>query len=406
MMRVGRRARVGVALAPDRLVAILPGGRELETRGTTDLGRVFADLRARAGLARASVAIALVPPLVEVRILALPPLRPEERQRVLTRDTGRYFVGLAGPSVIGAEVVGSHVLAAAAPESLLTEIERAIAAVGWVLEAVVPAQATWAMYAHRRSPDRAGGHVVVRLGHATEVLQLAGGTIVEQRRFRAGDADAERIAGVVAVSAAAGAVTILALPEVDPVTVAARYAARARGPELLSESRRRARRRLVRRIARALSIATAACLVCAAGLDFWALSRALTTLHARRATLAPQVAAVLHARDSLGTTTHGLAALERLEAANPRWSGFVADLADYLPHDAHLVALRAAGDSVVLEGVATQAAGVFQALQQIPQVGGVRAEAPIRQDAAADGSVHEQFAVGTWLRRSSVRPAP
>ncbi len=114
----------------------------------------------------------------------------------------------------------------------------------------------------------------------------------------------------------------------------------------------------------------------------------------------------MQARDSLGTTARGLAALERLEVANPRWSGFVADLADYLPHDAHLVALRAAGDSAVLEGVAIQAAGVFQALQQIPQVGAVRAEAPIRQDAAADGSVHEQFAVGTWLRRSSARPAP
>ena len=50
--------------------------------------------------------------------------------------------------------------------------------------------------------------------------------------------------------------------------------------------------------------------------------------------------------------------------------------------DAYLAAFRGRGDSVGLEGVAQRAAGVFTALQRAPRVAGVRADAPIRQEAS------------------------
>jgi hypothetical protein len=86
-----------------------------------------------------------------------------------------------------------------------------------------------------------------------------------------------------------------------------------------------------------------------------------------------------------------------LERTTVRWSSFLADLGDYLPRDAHVVALRGVRDSIVVEGVAGRAIGVFQALQYVPRVTGVRAETPIRQDIASDGTVREQFALSVRL---------
>jgi len=403
MTPLGRRPRVGVALAPDRFVAMLPDGRVLETDDTGDLRQLFADLRSRSGLVRAVVDVALVPPLADIRILALPPLREEERRRVLERDARRHFVGLAQPVTIGTRVVGAQVLAAAAEGSFVAEIEQAVEADEWSLGVIVPVAAAWAAGVVRRWPERAtgGGHVVAQLAQANEVLRLDAGSVVERRRFRTTDADKTQLARVIEESVAAGRVTTLAGPELEPLTFAARYAGAAAGPELVSPSRRTQRRRVVRRVVVAASIATAACLLLAAAVDYWGLARQLAALQARRTALQHQVGAALTARDSLGALATGLARLQQLEATDPRWSMFLADLADYLPRDAHLVSLRAVGDSVVVEGVATQAVGVFQAVQLMPGVAGVRAVAPIRQEVTADGTVREQFALGTLLHRSA-----
>jgi hypothetical protein len=90
------------------------------------------------------VSVALVPPLVRVRHIALPPLREAERRRVLERDAGRYFVGLGEPHIVGSvaltrRTIPVSVFAAAAPARLIEEIEAAVAAAGWVLAAIVPA---------------------------------------------------------------------------------------------------------------------------------------------------------------------------------------------------------------------------------------------------------------------------
>jgi hypothetical protein len=368
---------VGVALAGDRLVAALPRGRELETTDTADLRHVFKELRARSGLARATVAVALVPPLVDVRTLSLPPLTDDERRLILERDARRYFVGLAEPWVVGSRLVGGRVVAAAAQAALVTDLEVAVAAAGWSLGAIVPAHAAWAAGVRRRWPERATGQVTVSLPHATEVLTLVQGHMMERRRLRTSPTHEALFA--------------------NPVCFAARYASSAAGPELVSPAQRMRRMTTARRVARGLWLAATACLVLAVAIDYWGLARALAAVRAKRMTLAPQVTRAMAARDSLGALTGGIATLQRLTITAPRWSAFLTNVADFLPRDAHLVALRAAGDSAVLEGVAQQAAGVFEALQQMPRLAGVRAGAPIQRDVLPDGSVREHFAVNTWL---------
>lgn len=403
MMRLRGRQRVGVALSPGRLVAVLPDGRAFETFDIGDLRQCFVDVRSQAGPDRAVVNVALLPPFAELRIVSLPPMQEAERRRVIQRDARRHFVGMAEPVVIGTRTVGPRVLAVAAQESLVSEIEQAAAAAGWSLAAIVPAAAAWAAGASRSWPERATGQVVARLGSATEVLRLEAGVPVERRRFRATEAGLAQAATLVEESAAAGRVTTLEGPELEPLTFAARHAWSAAGPELVSASRRLQRHRVARRVVIVASVATAACLLLAGALDYWGLSRRLAGIRGQRAALQPQVTAAMSGRDSLAKVANGLAGLRQLEATVPRWSMFVADLADFLPRDAHLFALRAAGDSVVLQGVAAQAVGVFQGIQVMPSVAGVRAIAPIRQDVAADGTVHEQFAIGATLHRKSAQ---
>lgn len=402
MTRQWRYPRVGVALAQDRCVAVLPGGRVLETGDTGDLRQLFTDLRTRAQLSRAVVNVALVAPLADLRILSLPPLREGERQRVVERDARRYFVRLAQPVTIGTQRVGPCVLAAAASEALVTEIEQAAQQDGWSLGVVVPAAMAWSAGIRRTSPDRGMGHVVARLPQSTEVLRLERGVVVERRQFRAGETDGGEITKLVADSKAENCLTTLTEKEQEPLAFAARHARSAAGPELMSTSRRTRRRGLVRRVTTGMGVAAAGCLLLAGVLDYWGLSHQVAAIRARRASIGRGVASAMVAQDSLGRLTEGLLKLQQLEVTAPRWSMFIAGLADYLPRDAHLMALRAVGDSVVIEGVAARAVGAFHGLQLMPGVAGVRAVAPIRQDAAADGTVREQFAIAVWLQTGSV----
>jgi len=355
-------------------VAALPDGRRLEATEVADLRRAFAELREAARTKRATVSVALVPPLVEVRHIALPPLREAERHRVLVRDASRYFVGLREPHVVAS--TPTPVLAAAAPTALIEEIESAVAAVGWLLAVIVPAQVAWAF--------AGDGYLVARLAHTTEVLRIERRRLMERRRLRPADVLPAELPDSIEIE--------------DPVWTAAVHAASAFEPDLCSETRQATRRRQVRRAGSLLASAALVCAIVAAAVDYWGLRRELAAIQERRAGLAPLVAAAMQRRDSLSLLTGNLTTLATLEGTAPRWSSLLVDLAEHLPRDAHVLALRGRGDSVLVEGVAGRAIGVFQNLQQIPHVTGVRAAAPIRQDVASNGTIREQFALSARLR--------
>jgi hypothetical protein len=207
---------------------------------------------------------------------------------------------------------------------------------------------------------------------------------MERRRFRPGEGVSPEVRDAVDVE--------------DPLAAAARHAPAAFEPDLCSEPRHAMRQHRARRAAAALAGIALVCSILATGINYWGLERELTAVRERRAGLAPRVAAAMQGRDSLAALSGNLAILGGLEATTPRWSAFLTDVADFLPRDAHVVALRGGRDSVVVEGVAGHAIGVFQALQQVPRVTGVRAEAPIRQEVAADGTVREQFALSVRLK--------
>lgn len=183
--------------------------------------------------------------------------------------------------------------------------------------------------------------------------------------------------------------------------LAALHAPRAAGPELLPDVLHVARRRRARRGAAILAASAVALLAGAAGLEYHGLGRELEVVAGRRAEIRAGVEEALRAREVLTALDDRLAALRAIEATGPRWSDVVPILAEHLPRGAHLVALRAVGDSVVLEGAASNAAAVFEALRAAPGIDGVRADAPIRREVGEGGAPVEWFAVALRLAPAS-----
>lgn len=357
--------QIGIALGADRLRAALPGGRSFETADVADLAGALVDLKKAANLPAAAVTVAVLPPLVDVRRIPMPRLRSDEHRRVIARDAARYFVGARDPLVVGSDPP----FAAAISAHLITSIESAVTQVGWRLRAIVPAHVAWAA----RAQD---GQIVAHAPNFAELLEVRHGKIVQRTRLRPGD-------------------PIPSATVIDPFVIAAEQAPRLteNALALLTEAHRAIRRQRARRIAGVLAVAAGLCLLVSAGLDYWGLRRELTVLRERRAAIAADLARVMEARDSLATVEGVLASLRSLEEGSPNWSLFFADLADYLPREAHLVAFRSVGDSVAMVGIAPEAATVFQGLERMPQLTAVRADGAIRQDVTAGGIVREHFGV-------------
>jgi len=224
------------------------------------------------------------------------------------------------------------------------------------------------------------------------VLQVEAGRLVGLRRLPATGGAPDQIAAALADEGAA--VQRLA----DPEASAAAGAVRARGPELLPVSSLVERRQRARRVAARLAVSAALLLSVAAALDLWGMHRQLALVSARRAAIHEQVAAALARADTVESAAERHLALERADRTAIRWSEVLADFSDYLPRDAYLVAFRGRADSVGVEGLAGHAAGVFAALQHAPRVAGVRADAPIRQEAPRPGRAPvERFAVAVRL---------
>jgi hypothetical protein len=438
--RLPPRVRIGIAFGADAVVAraapsVLPGdhwSRVLTGAPTPEgewpeLAAAFAELRALLPRdARVWASIAVLPPLVQIRRLALPPLRAEERRRALTRDAGRWFVGAREAQVADALPVAdaaAGVIAAAMPASHALALVRAAEQAGIAVRTIQPAYWGWAALVD--AAHRATTHALVVPGtRGVEVVSLIQGMVIGVRRLRPSKDVAAQVAEVLAESGASGAraavigdgalaeslVTGLALRGIgrddDVAGLAASMAGRARGPELLPEFARVSRRALVARRVRALALGAAAMLVVAAGLELWGVHRRVRATQQERAGISAVVSRAFAKRDSATALESQLAMLAAETRAAPRWTGVIADLAQRLPGDAHLLSLSASGDSVAIVGEAAHAADVFEALRRDPRVAGVRADAPIRREFAADRTPVERFSVTARLTPAGLTTMP
>lgn len=431
---------LGVALAPESVTATAGAMRvvwqgDIELNGGANgareaLAEAMRDATKAHGAPGADVVVALMPPLAETRTLSLPPLREDERNRFIARNASRYFVNSRGAQVVGTRLamptvrpgVAAPVVATAATQQLVQAVHGGIGDAGCVVRAVVPAEAAWAASAAALWPSLARGsaHVVMARADRADLLALVDGRLAGVRRFR-GPADAAAIAAAAtagrpvgvagpadaaaAMAAALGAAGVhTLLPEARwrdlserPDALAARFAADATDLRIESEETRAQQRAMAGRAAAWMAGAAAALLVLAGAIHFVGVRRELAAVQAERARIRPQVDASLVGRSSVDAAYRQVAALAGVSRSATRWSLIMAALTDHLPEDASLTALRARGDSLFLDGVALQAAPVFDAVARTPGLDGVRATAPVRRDAIEGEVPLEHFSLGARL---------
>lgn len=439
-----------LALGADRAIAVLPDG-EIRALGTgagslatknEDTGGVVepdvleGDLDAfLTGLEPDGVAWTLLPSLVDVRSVEVPPLRPEETTAALERHAARYFPSARGPQVVAWRVVERprgepvRLLAAAMSEDRLARLSGLLEKAGLERAGPVPATEAWVAAARTVVPELADGAVAVADGSRVVLIGVRSGRAVDAVVLlgRAQDRVVERVGevaegGIVVVLGDGAArseledaleaaregsapLDVRRSPREDGAVVAARYAP-AGGLTLVPAAERAARRRRERRLAGGLWAAAAVLVVMAGLVELWGVHRELAAVRAERAEIAASVSVAMAKREEVEALRSAVVVLDSLARTGPTWAGLVAELADHLPRGAYLAALRGEPDSVTIEGVATDAAGVFAALRLVPGVRDVRAGSPIRREQQGGfGEPVERFTLGARLDAPNPDPA-
>jgi len=437
----GRRTKTGIALSTTELRAA-----DVRLRGTDAAGwhtpldppdpttgawpsllMALRELATALGVEGGQLVVALMPPLTEVRRLELPPLKDDELYTLLARNAGKYFLTARDPQIVGGtyvarraqpETAGSSIVGAAASARLVSSINAAAKGAGWVVDALVPAEAGWRAAALSLWPSTAKGtaHMLVAHDDRTDLLLLENGQLAAVRRFRGGAADADLIAEainatrqngtppkVVAVGAGvqrrelAQALStrgaIVSAPPAewttaadDPALVAASFASPNRGLVLRTEAAVAARRARARFATMYVVIAAVLVFVVAAFVQLWGVKRQSALVQAQRALIQPQVAKIIQGRESFHDTYQKLAGLVNAERGAPHWARVIYNITTHLPTDAYVIGLRIAGDTIVIEGKGANAADVLDNLYNVPGLTGVRNSTPVNNDPGPNGA--------------------
>lgn len=424
-LRIAGERPIGIALSPGRVAGPV-GTRALDGAGGTDaLTTALQELRRELpGSGRLDVA--LLPPALQLRQVELPRLADDELRSVLARDVERYLRWPAARPLVALSQRAAgrrspvQYVASFADPGLVDGIHAAATQAGWRVGRVVSAYDAWTSWvmATFAGARNGVGYLVLTGADRVEALRFEEGHLTLCRRFLPSPPIHTIIGGLAEVEisgpwlvtvghasdevrqvAAARALSILEGDEckLSPDELAAGWATRAAGGDLVPESVRAQCRHRAGRTSRRLLAASAALLVVAAGLHLWGAQRELAAVRGRRDMIAKSVARAVELRGGLQGLDARLQALTAAEAGASRWSGVIADVADHLPRDAHLIGLRASGDSLQLQGVAGRAAGVFESLQRADRMVGIRAEAPIRQESPDSGPPVESFTLGARL---------
>ena len=391
-----RAQRIGVAIAPDRATALLVGtgvSASVECALAYDsdpaaIAAVFIELKNALSIAagrmlgKADLDIALVPPLSEVRLVQLPPLRAHEAIAVLKRDAARYFVGGNGQRALAIQQpkrrgnAPQPALAAAASATFIDQLYNAASAAGWRVRTVVPALSAWSSATTRASgaprllAAQSGDVIhVLRIDAAPTQLRRVPLDALNEVREAAGSGPGRafvwcspELKAALEESLTAAGWQIQSTQSADPLLIAAQFAGKA-PIELIPETRAQMRVARQRALALRLALTAVALLVGAAGLQLWGEQRELNAIRAQRAAIKKEVAPLLALRDSANQVNDRVGRIEDLRAGASHLTAAVIDLATLLPSNTYITAIHANGDSLTVEAAGAQAGGALQTLR-------------------------------------------
>jgi hypothetical protein len=448
---VRARQALSIAVASDVVVAVAGRGRTARTHrvpvdlvGTGDdaaaLNQAFAQLRTELGTsadssARASADIAVLPPLADARLIALPPLRSAEAHAVLRRDSGRYFVGVQSPHIVAVHSngptprarAGGPILAAAANAPFIDAIGAAASAAGWQVNSIVPAHAAWTMAAGASGAASAAHAFVAVTGDTAHIVRLSGRRAAGVRRVPLAalddivsaamnpDGAQERATARVAIHAAemvrddlARAFSARGWSVVpargDAASVAAQFARNA-GVRFVSVAFAAGRHTVEKRVALRLLLAAAVLVVFAGAVEMWGAQREWNAIRARRAELRAEVGPLLAKRDSMDLLLRQTEEIETLAQSTPRWTPALFDLALLLPPESHLTGLYATGDTVVLEAQGAGAGTALQALRSASTLRDARLVGSVEREMDGGATSIERFRLSARLAPPPAAPS-
>jgi hypothetical protein len=436
------KPRLGLALSADRITAVVPdtdtqvsvpwaltaSAEHLDALSSA-LDELRLQLSAATGLdwARVSVDVALLPPLAEARLIALPPLRKAEAEQVVRRDAARFFVG---PSTARALAVlpqprtpdgPAPVLAASASAALIEQLHAALAGLGWRVRSVVPAVACW-LSAAARGAERGPRLIVAQVDDTLHLMRIDGSLRLLRRAPLSSWPEL-----VETVGTGPGRALILAHARQrtalthglaaaqwqveeppaggDAALTAAHFASQS-NLELVPQSVQLERQAEQRKRARRFAL-TATLLMVASGLvELWGTRRELSALRAQRAAIRQEVAPLLTARDSINTLVQRRAHIDGLQLVAPRWTSALFELAMLLPADTHVRSLRATGDTVVIEATSARAGDAVQALRSSTTLRDVRLKGQVERELEDGATALERFSLQARLVPLDSVPAP
>jgi hypothetical protein len=347
-------------------------------------------LRAKAPEARI-LHVALLPPLAEVRILALPSIPADELLPALSRDSARYFPVGAIPQVLqvmplesGPGASSASSLVARADEALVEDILAAVDESGWKVASIIPAAYSWTRAIATPAEGSAPVTAVVRSTGREDHLTIGPDGLRALRRIPIANGTGSPLVA---------AARLLAADDEQARLLAARHAnlpdALSLWPLRVLDSRRR--RLLVR--ARWFAAAAAVILVASAVVEWQQLVRAEIAIAAERADMRTDVERTITRRDSLSANLALLGRVREFEGGSADWLALLGAIEAGLPEDAYLHSMRAFGDTIVLVGDAVRAAPVVTALAQLRELDGVRIDAPIQQQVEDGEVVAERFTI-------------
>jgi Tfp pilus assembly protein PilN len=447
--RFSRKRRLGVAIGPEILYVAQISGSESVERGfmawAVRLQRNLLDpaadsrevirsaLEACPYLSPGSsdlLHVVILPPLALGRRVSLPRLTKAEYRQILARDATRYFATDRASRVVGVvPFAGRHtspipIFAASASAEVVDAVGKSVGEFGGELASLDCAYASWTGAAVDIWPSlaRAKSAVIVCQPDVTEVI-YANGESPEMVRRVSANAPISQLLDAIGMNSEAGpartvailgsaekheewgsilsAAGVAVLPgtatsRLDGGTLAAIYAAGGTGPGLYPEHMYSASRNASQRMARRFGIFAVAASLLSAALLLIGTRRELGVAVAERSAIRADVSKALGIKSDISAVEARSAMIASLSSATPRWSAILASITEALPADAYLTSVWAQADTVVLEGQASRAASVFEALQRDTDLTAVHSSGPVRQQLQ-DGSPVEHFAVTARL---------
>lgn len=385
---------LGVAVAPDRLVAVSARrtirGVDLRTvldRALEDssgsgrwpeLAEALAELHEALPAGVKRLHVALLPPLARTKGLSVPPVGRRDLRRLMRADARRHFLA-APPDDLLADAIpverrrwrGPVRVAAACARR--RDVERVRAAVGEAdFEAGLVTSASWAAaqaVATLHRPARRSDVVLeIRAPDWTESIHLRRGRpySFEPRREDGGSGpEVARNGRERATRLRPGEAPLEDL-EAEVLAAFGALATPADAPTLLPPEEAAGRLTGLRRRAGLIAAAALLLFSAAAWLHLHGLGREVAALAARRAAIAEEVERARAARRAATELQTLLAAVEDLERRRASRTEVLASLAGVLPRSAHLKSVGAAGDTVRITGVASAPAWLVSKIESAP----------------------------------------